>query len=669
MRFRQIHLDFHTSGRIPGIGSRFDPKAFGQAFKDAHVDSVTVFSKCHHGYSYHPTTVGQIHPGLDFDLLRGQIDALHAVGINAPIYSTATWDELAAFTHPEWRTVSPEGGSPRYLAEPNGAGWAFLDYSTPYLDYLCAQVDEMMRRYPDADGVFMDICFQLPSVSSFAQTKMEALGLDWTNPSDLHKFTELSVENFFERVRGTLRKHDPAMPLFFNSGHIRRGNRSHYLTHYTHLELESLPTAGWGYDHFPLSARYADKLPLPFLGMTGKFHFHWGEVGGYKKPDALLYECGAMLAHGARCSIGDHLHPTAAIDSSTMAVIAPAYQWVAEREAWVKDSENRADIAFLSAEAASRPGLVGIPGQSDLRFNGADHGGVRVLLEGQFAFDVIDLESDLAPYKLLILPDVITLDATYVARVKAYVAGGGRVLMTGQSGLGPDGFLFDVGATWAGTSPMTQGDFLLPQADLRAEEVNDPLFMYLPSEQITVTDGQSLGAVHDPYFDRTPAHFSGHVNAPSQPGATIYAGGMTKGGYTYLAHPIFSCYHKAGAVAMLEIAEKVIRQALGQAPLIRTTLPRAGRVTVRHQAAINRDIVHLLYATPALRGNLRGANIQPIQDLITLTDITVDIAAQGPVRSVQMVPEGTAIPFRQTDRLSFIVPRLRGHQMIEIQYS
>ena len=35
MRFRQIHLDFHTSGRIPGIGSAFDGKAFGKAFKDA----------------------------------------------------------------------------------------------------------------------------------------------------------------------------------------------------------------------------------------------------------------------------------------------------------------------------------------------------------------------------------------------------------------------------------------------------------------------------------------------------------------------------------------------------------------------------------------------------------------------------------------------------------
>ena len=62
MRYRQIHLDFHTSERIPGIGARFDAKKFAKTFADANVDSVTVFSKCHHGVSYHPTKVGQQHP-------------------------------------------------------------------------------------------------------------------------------------------------------------------------------------------------------------------------------------------------------------------------------------------------------------------------------------------------------------------------------------------------------------------------------------------------------------------------------------------------------------------------------------------------------------------------------------------------------------------------------
>ncbi|WDR02573.1 beta-galactosidase trimerization domain-containing protein [Devosia algicola] len=667
MRFRQIHLDFHTSGRIPDIGSKFDPKAFGKAFKDAYVDSVTVFSKCHHGYSYHPTKVGEMHPHLEFDLLRGQLDALHAENINAPIYLTATWDELAAFNHPEWRTVAPDGSLPRFMSEPNGAGWASLDFSTPYLDYLCNQVEEVMENYPDGDGIFMDISWQLPSISASAQAQMEKQGLDWTDPDDRAKFTIQSSENFFQRVQDAVVKHNPKTPLFFNSGHIRKGMRQHYHQHYTHLELESLPTAGWGYEHFPLSARYVEQMDMPFLGMTGKFHYHWGEVGGYKKPDAMIYECGAMIAQGARCSIGDHLHPTAAIDNSTMRVIAPAYKWVAEREAWAEGSTNRAEIGLVSVEAMSRNTLSDRPNKT----YAADEGAVRILMEGQFTFDVLDRESDLSGYRLIILPDEISLDDAYRAKLRTYADAGGKVLTTGASGIDADtGFLFDVGATWQGVSEMAGGDYLLPTPDWRADGIDEPLFMYQPAQLISVKDGETLGDVYFPYFDRTPRHFSGHVNAPSCPDASGFAAGVRKGNFTHIAHPIFSCYRQAGAVSMLEIAEKAIRSALGGDKAVTTSLPRAGRVTVRNQAKQNRDVVHLLHATPALRGNLRGSNIQPIQDLVTLHDIAVSMHVDGKVAEVKIVPDNTVLAHDlKGDILSFKVPEVRGHQMIEISYS
>ena len=41
LRYRQIHLDFHTSEHIPGVGAAFDPDAFVATLKEAHVDSIT----------------------------------------------------------------------------------------------------------------------------------------------------------------------------------------------------------------------------------------------------------------------------------------------------------------------------------------------------------------------------------------------------------------------------------------------------------------------------------------------------------------------------------------------------------------------------------------------------------------------------------------------------
>ena len=665
MRYRQIHLDFHTSERIPGIGSRFDPESFGRTFADADVDSVTIFSKCHHGWSYHPTKAGKQHPNLAFDLTRAQLDALHSHGINAPIYVSAGWDELAARENPGWRVVTPEGVLIRQRGEPLGPGWAFLDFNSPYLDYLCRQVEEVVELFPDGDGIFIDISFALATVSTWAQAKMEAQGLDWTSPEDRLKFTEQTQIEFFERVSKAAREGDPNRPLFFNFGHVRRGRRD-ILKYFSHLEIELLPTAFWGYEHFPVSARYVDTLGIEFLGMTGKFHHLWGEVGGYKKPEALIYECGAMLAQGARCSIGDHLHPAGALDQTTYRTIAGAYAHVKDCEPWAEGSVNRAEIAVLSAEAAARPRLAGIPGHHV----DADEGVVRLLLEGKFTFDLLDLDSDFTRYRLVILPDVIEVSPKLRTKVAAFAKDGGRVLMTGRSGIDPKkGFVFDVGADWRGPSPYKEGDYLLPAKELRASFVDDPLFMYEVAERIEAKSGHSLGDIYDPYFDRAAKHFSGHVNTPSQPDPSGFDAGSENGAFIYMAHPLFTAYKRIGAVAMLEIAEKVVAHALGRPRMIETSLPRAGRAAIRRQTKEKRDVLHLLYATPVLRGNIRGDNVQPIQDLVMLSEIAVSVEMDKKVRGVRLIPSGERIEFRtRKGRVEFTVPECRGHQMVEIAF-
>ena len=116
LRFRQVHLDFHTSPDIPGIGERFDRKQWQDRLKAAHVDSITCFSLCHHGMSYHPTKVGMMHPNLKFNLLRAQMDACKEIGVNVPVYLTAGINNYAAENHrnggKSMRTGPTPDGSP-----------------------------------------------------------------------------------------------------------------------------------------------------------------------------------------------------------------------------------------------------------------------------------------------------------------------------------------------------------------------------------------------------------------------------------------------------------------------------------------------------------------------------------------------------------------------------
>ena len=153
MRFRQVHLDFHTSGLIPGIGAQFDKAQFQAALKAGHVNSITIFSKCHHGWAYHPSEANTMHPHLDFDLLGAQLEACREIDVNAPVYLSAGLDEKEVLLHPEWLNVNPNGVDPSPFTK---AYYHLLCYNTPYLDKLAAQVEEVMERYNPC-GVFLDI--------------------------------------------------------------------------------------------------------------------------------------------------------------------------------------------------------------------------------------------------------------------------------------------------------------------------------------------------------------------------------------------------------------------------------------------------------------------------------------------------------------------------------
>src|SRR5690606_25345949 len=128
----------------------------------------------------------------------------------------------------------------------------------------------------------------------------------------------------------------------------------------------------------------AATQPRDYLGMTGKFHTTWGEFGGFKRPAALHYECAAMNAYGAKCSIGDQLHPNGEMNLDTYRLIGDAYASVEAGEPWLDNVRPVARIGLVSAEK----------NQQVARGHGtvspADEGVARMLLELHLPFLVLD---------------------------------------------------------------------------------------------------------------------------------------------------------------------------------------------------------------------------------------------------------------------------------------
>ena len=665
--FRQIHLDFHTSPHLPGIGAQFEKARWQDTLQEARVNSITLFSKCHHGWSYHPTTVGKMHPHLDFDLLRAQYEACKEIGVAVPIYLSAGVDNLAGEEHPEWREITPEGSYDGWTASPLKPGFLSMDFLSPYLDYLCQQIEEAVRLFPDCDGIFLDIISQAPSCSRWRLDHMAAKDWNAEDPTHREECAQAALQSYFKRTTESAKVLDSDMPIFHNSGHIPRGSHD-LLKYFSHLELESLPTGGWGYDHFPMSAKYAVNLGFDFLGMTGKFHTTWGEFGGQKHPNALRYECAAMLAFNARCSIGDQLHPNGELDPTTYQSIAAAYREVEAKEPWCTDTRPVSDIGVLSSEAENHSS----------RENAPDEGVTRTLLEGHFLFDIIDREMDFSRFQLLILPDDIHIDEALKALLDAYLAQGGKLLLTGESGLWKDRaeFAFDLGADATGPSEFSP-DFILPKPEFRAEFVSTPVVMYLRSQRIQVTSGESLGQIYDPYFNRTFRHFCSHQHTPFRPEASGFDCGVRHQGITYLAHPVFSLYRTYGAVAHREYVNKVISSLLGQQATLQTNLPSTARVALNHQPSADRNVLHLLFANTVARGgrmNLSGGtvaasgqSIEVIEELLPLRKIKVTLRNQPPLKAITLEPQGIELSFTQdNDVVEFQVEEFTCHQMVAL---
>lgn len=645
-RLRQVHLDFHTSPAIPGVGEKFDKEEWQKIIKLGHVDSITVFSKCHHGYSFHPSKVNEMHPTLKFDLLKAQLDACAEIGVKAPVYISAGYDEKDAVAHPEWLHRRKEDYNE--TGDFFRATFHLMCLNTAYLDKLLAEIEEVMQVYNPCE-IFLDIVGERTCYCAKCRADMAKEGLSYLNEDDARAFGKKVYRHYLDEVERVVRKYSDTTVIFQNSGHLTKGRRDLVDT-MSHLELESLPTGGWSYDHFPMSASYARTLREDYLGMTGKFHKSWGEFGGFKHPNALRYEAALSLAVGAGCSIGDQMHPNGQLNASTFGLIGAAYSEVEEKEPWCKGAKAVTDIAVLSTEV-----------QGGSWFSDSvkpDVGANRILFETHRLYNFIDLEEDFNKYKLLILPDSWRFDDNLKQKVDAFLANGGKLLLSGVSGLDADNnFCVDTGIKYKGKNEFNP-TYYIP--DFETVNGTTEYLMRTPSHLFENVDATVVAYGQDPYFNRTPDRFCSHQHAPNNDDYS-YPTAVIKGNIAYIGWDVFAGYGKYGDFHQKEMVNHIINLLVGDELTLETSMPDRGVATLMQQEG--RKIVHLLFAHTTNRGD----NTEVIEDIVPLYNISVSVKCGKPSKVV-LVPQNEEIDFAYDDgKVSFNVPKVNVHQMVSIE--
>ena len=223
---RQVHLDFHTSEHIPGVGNKFDEAQWQEALRAGHVNAINVFAKGHHGWTYYPTQAGKVHPSLEEDLLGQQIAACHEIGVRCPIYFTVGWSATDAEEHPEWLVRDVDGHL--VATDPTLVGWAttpdarrpnfswkYLCPSGTYLELILAQTEEICQRYA-VDGFWYDICGGPVCYCEACRAAMAAKGLDPEVEADAKAYTHLKWRRLMQTCNEMVFRYHPEATIFYN---------------------------------------------------------------------------------------------------------------------------------------------------------------------------------------------------------------------------------------------------------------------------------------------------------------------------------------------------------------------------------------------------------------------------------------------------------------------
>ncbi|HZT99905.1 MAG TPA: alpha-amylase family protein [Ktedonobacteraceae bacterium] len=672
LRFRQVHLDFHTSAACQDVGASFDPQVFAETVKMAHVNSMTIFAKCHHGFSYYPTKVGTMHPHLQFDLMGQQIEALHAIGVRVPIYVSLMWDDLAGEQQGEWIIVDKDGNMlirpPLTNQSPvfGGWGWTTLDLTSGYGDYVIAQVEELCHTYP-VDGFFFDICFPLPNYSPWGQARMRQAGVPLDDDQAVFQFALQGLNAYMQRLSSVVREHVPEATIFFNGTVTPLMEMT--IPFQTHLEIESLPTAShaWGYLHYPIMSRQARTNDVEFLGMTGRFHKSWADFGGLKTRDQLGYECGTIVGAGGKISVGDQLHPSGVLDPAVYRLLSHSFGRIEQLEPWLEGAKPTAEVAILS-QLKPMSGLR-IPGHSD-----DVEGAAQLFLETALQFDIIDpAMTAFSDYKALVLPDGFAVDTPLKAKLEQFIASGGKLIISGTAALNlaSGKFVLDgMPVTYEAPAPTTPSYLRLDQAlvgDTELATDYDYVF-YEQAHQVRPVDGAtSHGELRQALFNRTWEHFTSHAHAPV--GASLNSPLVVeKGNILYFAAPLFGAYRNHDYWAYRAIALNALRGFLPP-PLLVPSGPGWAEFTLHSQlygdGQSTRKIVHIVTYHPR-------RTLQPVPHVDqswATSGLSMKVLSEGKMpEHVYLAPDRQALDFvREGDYVRIDLPPVGPHTVVVLE--
>jgi len=659
--WRKVHLDFHNSTHIPKIGSKFNAEEWGDRLLTGNVNAIVVFAKDMHGLFYYPSKYGPVHPGLDFDLLGEQVKACRQRKIAVYAYYCTTWDHHLAEKHPEWRVIKRDGSD--YMPKKGQTpGWTALCLAhQDFLQLMDDHAREFVSTY-EIDGAWFDMAAPISSECFCPECRRQIIALGkGPNDAEVQRAHKNGLFlDWHRRIRDLVRATRPGCQTDFNDiGLACVSQRAETLDN---IDIEALPTGGWGYFYAPAQIRYQRNFGIPVYGMTGRFVSSWADFGGLKLPQQLDVELASIVANAARCDVGDQMPPSGQLDAAVYHVLGKSFGRIKRLEPWLEGAAPVTEAALM---------IPAVP--FDRLRDEYLYGMTKLMLETRLQFDVVEPGQPWERYGLVVLPDGFSPDAGTVERLHAYIAAGGAVIVSHLAGLQAgtgQTWLDRYGFAYAGISPFKPA-YLVPQEPFTG---SIPTYEYALYEGASQWKTSASAKVHallgEPLFQRSSEHYTSHQQSPFDH-LTDYAAVASTGRVGVLGFPVAQSYYRKGYWVYRAAFEQVLREIL-PTRLIDTDAPLSTEITVTYQladAALRRPERYLIHVINWSANRKAPGHPEVFESPAPLHDVRVrlNLPLHVSVARARAVTADTSLRVRKVKGdAEVVLPRVETHEIVSL---
>ena len=447
--YRRMLVDMHIADWNPAFLSRYNPAAMATLFERARLTSVMVYCKSHVGLCYWPTKYGKMHEGIGGrDVVGEMVEELRARDIAVCAYYSIVFDNWAVETHPEWGQRLVSGGD---LRDAIRYGTCCPNHPE-YRAYEMAQLEDLLSSYR-FDAIFLDMLFW-PLICGCDHCRAryrDESGKDipstvsWTSPEwcEFQSARERWIDEFTGALMAKINSVSPGIAVTHNFAPA--------LANW----VLGQPIAAARHDTFVAGDLYGDRIEQL---VVSKMLLHLSET----RPAEFMTSLCVNLADHVRVKSEEQMR----VQAAAATAMSSGFLFIdaINPDGTVNDEMyDRVGRVFASAEPYEEH-LGGAPvedvavyfsGHSQMDF--AEHGPVtnfiasknkyphldavrgacRALAGAHVPFGVITRRQidDLDKFKVVILPNVLRMDAEEVRAFREYVHRGGRIYASRYSSL------------------------------------------------------------------------------------------------------------------------------------------------------------------------------------------------------------------------------------------